>query len=254
MKRLAPLFLALAIVGCNSSDSQNASQQLPPVHLPGDMIPDRPSPEDPAHLPEDLIPDRDPYHWYFEASARYGMTVEDLDAVCRYEGEEHPQMFTHVSCNWQNDELNVVYFISRGQSEPEMLYEHAFIWVINDKQINNGRIWPMINHNAIGLADQDVTLDAEGATINISYDCKDYTCQYINHVLLARGDTPHVRSDGRPLFGSTDFDMDAYKNAERFFFNATFRLPGGSLHTNTLYLFDDFPAKIHKVLAPAFGY
>lgn len=256
MKRLFPLFLTLALIGCNSSSSDNASQQLPPVHLPEGSVPDRPHPDvdDPSHLPQDMVPDRLPIDWYIEASTRYGMTIEDLDAVCRYHGE-YPQMSIHVSCNWEDEELTIVYFVSRTESEPELLYDHAFIWVVNDKQINKGHIWPMINHNAVGLADKEVTLDAEGATFNISYDCKDNSCQFIRHVLLARGDTPHVRSDGSPLFGTTDFDMAAYENSERFFFRATFRNRDGSqLYNNTLHLLDDFPGKMHKVLAPAFGY
>ncbi|MEZ8968745.1 hypothetical protein BCT04_16310 [Vibrio breoganii] len=256
MKHLLPIALVTFLIGCNSSSNDNASQQLPPSHLPDVTAPERPNPGagEPGHLPGDLIPDRLPIDWYIEASARYGMAVEDLDAVCRYTGE-HPQMAIHVSCVWENEELTIVHFVSRHTSELEMLYEHAFIWVINDKQIDNGYIWPMVNHNAVGLADKHLSTQGDSVSFNIATHCANDECINIKHTLTHQLDGHQILSNSIPYDLVTDFDMDTYKDSERFYFRADFTdLNTGAKHNNTLHLLDDFPALMYKVLAPAFGY
>ncbi|GAL25366.1 hypothetical protein JCM19239_6286 [Vibrio variabilis] len=258
MKYLIPLASLAILVGCNSSNDNSDSelpQSLPPTHLPGDLVPERPHPDagEPGHLPGDLVPDRLPIAWYEEVSARFGMTVESLDAVCRYKGE-HPQMDIHVSCNWANDELTIIYFASRGIGEREYFYDHAFNWIVSDEQIVNGKLWPGVNHNAVGLEDNEVHIEPDGARYNIGYGCDQGTCDGIVHTLNIHSNNNHVISDGTPFYGMSDFDISTYQQSEKFFFNIDFTLENGDVHTNTLHLLDDFPSLIYDVLAPAFGY
>ncbi|MFA0050825.1 hypothetical protein AB4403_07305 [Vibrio breoganii] len=44
MKHLLPIALVTFLIGCNSSSNDNASQQLPPSHLPDVTAPERPNP------------------------------------------------------------------------------------------------------------------------------------------------------------------------------------------------------------------
>ncbi|GEM81252.1 hypothetical protein [Vibrio superstes] len=256
MKHLISILVLITLVGCNSSSDDNTSQQLPPSHLPEGTVPDRPSPDagNPGHLPGDFIPDRLPIDWYNEASARYGMSVENLDAVCRYT-TSHPQINTHVSCDWRNEELTIVYFASRYNSEPELLFDHSFIWVINDTRINHGLIWPMTNHKAVGLEGQNLSVKYDAVSLNIRTQCSASDCTLINHVLTHTSDNNHVLSNGIPYNHTTDFDMQTYKQSERFYYRTNFvDLDTGESYNNTLHLEDDFPALMHEVLAPAFGY
>ncbi|GEA61250.1 hypothetical protein [Vibrio comitans] len=254
MKHFISIVLLMALAGCNSSSNDNASQQIPPAHLPEGTVPERPSAGIPDHLPGDLVPDRLPIDWYHEASSRYGMNVEDLDAVCRY-STTHPQVTTHVSCDWKNDELTIVYFASRHTSEPEMLFDHAFIWVINDVRINYGLIWPMVNHKAVGLEGQSLSTKYDDVSFNIRTQCSSSECTQIDHVLTHLSNDNHVLSNGIPYNHTSDFVMETYKQSEKFYFHARFNdLNTGEVYRNTLHLGDDFPALIHDVLAPAFGY
>ncbi|CAM3104178.1 hypothetical protein [Vibrio rarus] len=256
MKYLVSLMLLVSLVGCNSSSSDNGSQSIPPAHLPDGTVPDRPSPDvgEPGHLPGDLHPDRLPIEWYAEASARYGMSIEDLDAVCRYSAHQQ-QVAIHVSCVWDNEQLTIVYFASRHTSEPEFLYDHSFIWVIDDTRIDHGIIWPMTNHQASGLAGKSLHVAYDDVSFNIRTQCTEGDCTVINHVLTHTADNHHVISNGIPYNHTTDFVMSTYKESERFYYRANFNDRNtGETFNNTLHLQDDFPSLMHAVLAPAFGY
>ncbi|WP_418642072.1 hypothetical protein ACNUDM_04690 [Vibrio chaetopteri] len=258
MKYLLPFAALTILTGCNSSNSSPETplpQTPPPAHLPGDLIPDRPHPDagEPGHLPGDLIPDRLPITWYQEVANRFGMTTEALDHVCRYQGT-HPQMDIHVSCNWQNEELTIVYFVSRSLSEPEYFYDHAFTWVVSDEHIANGKLWPGINHKAVGLDSEKVSIAPDGVMYSVGYDCIENNCTNIQHTLNIQSNGNHVTSDGTPYYGISDFNIDTYRKSERFYVHLDFDIEGEDSHRNTLHLLDDFPGLVYKVLAPAFGY
>ncbi|MCL9775268.1 hypothetical protein [Vibrio methylphosphonaticus] len=258
MKYIIPALAILTLSGCNSSTNDTTvSPQTPPAtHLPQGDTPERPHPDAglPGHLPGDLVPDRLPITWYPEASKRYGMSIEALDAVCRYKGE-HPQMDIHISCQWEQEQLTIVYFTSRGEIEPSYFYDHAFIWVVNDDQISQGNIWPAINHNAVGLEGRTLIVAPDAARFNIALQCENEKCKNITHMLNSEANQTRILSDGTPYYGSTDFSMNIYKQSETFYFHASYQeLDTNVVHTNTLHLLDDFPALMHEVLAPAFGY
>ncbi|GEA52767.1 hypothetical protein VIN01S_35710 [Vibrio inusitatus NBRC 102082] len=256
MKRLLSILLFTSLVGCNSSSNDNASQQIPPTHLPESSVPERPTPDVdyPEHLPGDMVPDRLPIDWYGEASSRYGMTIEDLDAVCRY-NNFHPQLAIHISCLWDNEQLTIIYYVSRHTSEPELLFEHSFIWVINDARIDHGLIWPMTNHTATGLEGRNLRVSYDDVSLNIRTGCEAGECTIINHVLTHLTEDNRILSNGIPYNYTTDFVMDSYQESERFYYRANFTdRENGETFNNTLHLHDDFPRLMHKVLAPAFGY
>ncbi|OEF83987.1 hypothetical protein [Vibrio breoganii] len=256
MKHLLPMALIAFLIGCNSSSNDNASQQLPPSHLPESSVPERPTPDIdfPQHLPGDMVPDRLPIDWYEEASSRYGMTVEALDAVCRY-SEQHPQLAIHISCVWDKEQLTIVYFISRYNSEPELLFDHSFIWVINDTRIDHGLIWPMTNHTATGLEGRKLQVKYDDVSFNIRANCDTGECTFVNHILTHLTEDNQILSNGIPYNHTTDFVISTYKDSERFYYRANFiDRDSGETFNNTLHLHDDFPGLMYEVLAPAFGY
>ena len=259
MKYIFALLPLVLLAGCNSSSSETeVAPQSPPVHLPEGSEPDRPHPDigDPGHLPGDLTPDRLPIAWFNEVSARFGMSLESLGAVCRYQGD-YPQINIHVSCQWDGEELTIVYYVSRGIVDPDYFYEHAFIWVVSDEKIGLGEIWPAINHDAIGHSNRNIDIAEDAASFNIRYQCEDADkkCRSLVHTLNISTDHTKVLSDGTHYYGNTDFDMDVYKNSERFYFRVDITdLDTGYTYNNTLHLLDDFPPLMYDVLAPAFGY
>ncbi|AJR05672.1 hypothetical protein C9J03_00765 [Photobacterium gaetbulicola] len=269
MKKLFAVLAVALLAGCNSSSDSTDDKTLPPAtHLPEIEVPERPQPQlPPEHLPgDDTSPDRPtPDNWYQEVSDRFGMTVAALHKACSFEGE-HLQYEVFTGCSWQNETLTVTYYVAKntGDSDPgdsSSNFEHNFTWVVNDANIDAGKIWPQANHLATGLDGKEMHIEYGKIWYSLSF-CDNGLCtedgeyNYIEHPLSHISDNNHVFSDGTPLDGGeSDFVIDSYRTAERLFFIVHFT----DNHTNYVYkrplMMDTaYPAIIYDVLAPAFGY
>ncbi|MGF1683184.1 hypothetical protein [Photobacterium minamisatsumaniensis] len=268
MKKISTFIMIALLAGCNSSSNNTDDKTLPPsTHLPEIEVPEKPQPQlPPAHLPAgDMSPDRPmPDTWYPEASARYGMSIASLHQACSFENN-HPQIEVTTYCDWKNETLTVTYYAekSTGDNDPghsSTDFKHSFKWVVSDANIAAGKIWPQSNHLATGVISNDTYVKYGDVLYSLGF-CNDEQCaendyDIITHPVSIIANGNHVVSDGTPLDGgNTDFVMDSYKNVDRFFFIANFTDFNTGKEQDSIFMMDKaYPAIIHNVLSPAFGY